>query len=90
MPFSSPSVDPRAVDVAVDEDELTVDLADGRRIVVPLAWFPRLLHANPSERRNWRLIGDGQGIHWPDIDEDISVSGLLRGVTAPDATKRGV
>ncbi len=90
MTSSNPSVDPRAVDVSIDDDELTVDLADGRRVVVPLAWFPRLLHANPSQRGNWRLIGDGQGIHWPDVDEDISVNGLLRGAAAPDATKRAV
>jgi len=76
--------------VSIGEDELTVDLVDGRRVAVPLAWFPRLLHANASQRGNWRLIGDGQGIHWPDIDEDISVNGLLRGAAAPDATRRAV
>jgi hypothetical protein len=90
MISSNPSVDPRAIDVAVSADELTVDLADGRRVTVPLAWFPRLLHADQDQRRNWRLVGDGQGIHWPDVDEDISVSGLLRGAAAPDASKRAV
>jgi len=90
MTSSSPSVDPRAVDVASDDDNLTVDLADGRRVTVPLAWFPRLLHATPGQRRNWRLIGDGQGIHWPDVDEDLAVSGLLRGAAAPEASKRAV
>ena len=90
MSSSGPSVDPRAVDVGVDDDNLTVDLADGRRVTVPLAWFPRLLHASPGERRNWRLIGDGQGIHWPDVDEDLSVSGLLRGAASPEGSKRVV
>jgi len=90
MSSSSPSVDPRAVDVATDEDNLTVDLADGRCLTVPLVWFPRLLHAKPDQRRNWRFIGDGQGIHWPDVDEDLSVSGLLRGTAAPGASKRAV
>jgi hypothetical protein len=87
---SDPSVDPRAVDVALDDDDLTVDLADGRRLTVPLAWFPRLLHADPGQRGNWRLVGDGRGIHWPDVDEDLSVSGLLRGAAAPDASRRAV
>lgn len=90
MSSSSPSVDPRAVDVVTDDDNLMVDLADGRRVTVPLAWFPRLLHAKPEQRSNWRLIGDGQGIHWPDVDEDLSVSGLLRGAAAPEASKRAV
>ena len=90
MTSSIPSVDPRAVDVATDDDNLTVDLADGRRVIVPLAWFPRLLHAKPEQRDNWRLIGDGQGIHWPDVDEDLSVIGLLRGSAAPEAWKRAV
>ncbi len=90
MSSSDPSVDPRAVDVTVDDDELTVGLADGRRVTVPLAWFPRLLHANPEQRRNWRFVGDGQGIHWPDIDEDLSVNGLLRGVAAPEVRKRAI
>jgi len=90
MTSSDPSVDPRAVDVATDEDNLTVDLADGRRLSVPLAWFPRLLHAKPDQRGNWRLIGDGRGIHWSDVDEDLSVAGLLRGAAAPDAHRRAV
>lgn len=90
MTSSNPSVDPRAVDVAINETELTVDLADGRRVAVPLAWFPRLLHAQQDQRENWRLVGDGVGIHWPDIDEDLSVSGLLQGVAAPGQPKRAV
>ncbi len=82
--------DPRAVDVTISEDELTVHLADGRRLTVPLVWFPRLLHGSPEDRRNWRLIGDGRGIHWPDLDEDLSVEGLLKGISAPGASGRAV
>jgi hypothetical protein len=65
--------------VAVTEDTLTVDLVDGRTISVPLGWYPRLLHGAPEERNRWRLIGGGEGIHWPDLDEDISVENLLAG-----------
>ena len=65
--------------VTVDDDALVVDLADARTITVPLAWFPRLEHGTAAERANWRLIGRGVGIHWPDLDEDISVEGLLAG-----------
>jgi hypothetical protein len=61
------------------DDTLSVDLSDGRSISVPIAWFPRLLHSTEQERNNWRLIGKGQGIHWEDIDEDISIEGLLAG-----------
>ena len=70
---------PKAQSVMVTEDTLSVDLSDGRSISVPLAWFPRLLHSTKEERNNWRLIGGGHGIHWGDIDEDISVEGLLAG-----------
>src|SRR5260370_41829736 len=70
---------PRAQRVEVTEDTLTVDLADGRTISVPLAWYPRLLNGKPEERNRWRLIGDGEGIHWPDLDEDLSVESLLTG-----------
>ncbi len=70
---------PSAEMVTITEDTLTVDLSDGRTISVPLAWFPRLLHSTAKERNNWRLIGKGQGIHWEDIDEDISVEGLIAG-----------
>ncbi|OHB67484.1 MAG: hypothetical protein A2Y77_05795, partial [Planctomycetes bacterium RBG_13_62_9] len=69
----------KALDVNITDDTLTVDLADGRTLSVPLAWYPRLLHGTPEERRNWRLIGDGLGIHWPDLDEDIGIDGLLLG-----------
>jgi hypothetical protein len=79
--MSSLAVEPKplARQVNVTDDELTVVLADGRRISAPLAWFPRLLRATPEQRANWELLGDGEGIHWPDADEDLSVSGLLRG-----------
>ena len=65
--------------VVVTDDSLSVELSDGRAISVPLAWFPRLVHATKEERNNWRLIGRGQGIHWEKIDEDISVENLLAG-----------
>lgn len=70
---------PKAERLEVTDDTLMADLSDGRTISVPLAWHPRLVHATPAERRNWRLIGVGLGIHWPDLDEDISVEGLLAG-----------
>ncbi len=69
----------KALEVNVTDDTLTVDLADGRTLSVPLTWYPRLLHGTSEERRNWRLIGNGVGIHWPDLDEDISIEGLLLG-----------
>ena len=72
-------VEPVAVEVDVTDDDLTARLADGRRIVVPLAWYPRLLDGTEAERENCQLIGEGEGIHWPDLDEDISVEGLLAG-----------
>ena len=79
--MSSLAVEPKpfARHVEVTDDELTVVLADGRRISAPLAWFPRLLRATPEQRADWELLGDGEGIHWPSADEDLSVSGLLRG-----------
>lgn len=70
---------PNAVDVHVSDDSLTVDLSDGRTISAPLGWYPRLEHGTPKERSNWRLIGHGQGMHWEDLDEDLSVEGLLLG-----------
>jgi hypothetical protein len=70
---------PLAVNVTVSEDTLSVDLRDGRSLSVPLAWYPRLTYGSPAERGNWRLIGAGEGIHWGDLDEDISVLGLLEG-----------
>lgn len=70
---------PEAMTIATTEDTLTVELSDGRAISVPLAWYPRLGHAMPQERDNWELIGGGRGIHWPDLDEDISIEDLLAG-----------
>ena len=70
---------PFAENVTVSDDTLSVDLSDGRTISVPLAWYPRLSHASSAERKRWRLIGRGLGIHWNDLDEDISVEGLLAG-----------
>jgi len=70
---------PYAVGVSVTANTLTVDLSDGRSISVPLGWYPRLEYASPEELRNWRLIGQGEGIHWKDLDEDISLEGLLSG-----------
>ena len=83
MSSSVVEVTPLAQDVHITEDELVVPLIDGRTISVPLAWFPRLLHATPEQRARFELLGDGEGIHWPEVDEDISVAGLLRGVRAP-------
>ncbi|MCO5352576.1 MAG: DUF2442 domain-containing protein [Bryobacteraceae bacterium] len=74
---------PKAKHVGVTADEILLDLADGRRLAVPVAWFPRLLNATELQRQNFELLGDGIGIHWPDIDEDLSVAGLLRGTRAP-------
>lgn len=74
--------------VKVTADDLIVNLNDGRIVSVPLAWFPRLLHATVAERKKWEIIGDGEGIHWSLIDEDISVAGLLRGIPAPAETTR--
>jgi|SRR5579863_2846598 len=75
--------DERVAEVKVSAEKLTVQLKDGRTIIVPLIWYPRLLHASPKQRRNWRIAGGGYGIHWPDIDEDLSTEGLLRGAPAP-------
>jgi len=73
----------RVRDVRFTEDVLIVALLDGRTISVPLAWYPRLMSATPEQRANWRLAGGGFGIHWPDVDEDLSTKGLLRGAAAP-------
>ena len=70
---------PYAVSVCIDDDTLTIELDDGRTVSVPIAWYPRLLHANKDERANWRFIGKGHGIHWEGVDEDISVEGILAG-----------
>jgi Protein of unknown function (DUF2442) len=77
--MSSLTAEAKAQNVSVTDDTIAVDLSDGRTISVPLAWYPRLLHGTPEERNNWRFIGDKEGIHWPDLDEDISVENLLAG-----------
>ena len=84
------SNDPRIRDVRVTEDEIIARLADGRVISVPLAWSWRLSEATPKQRANLRLIGSGQGVHWPDVDEDISVEGMLHGVPAHRPRSRPV
>ena len=73
-------VNPLAERVEFTADELIVYLVDGRKVSVPITWYPRLAAADDKQRENWELLGDGQGIHWPDIDEDLSVSGILSGV----------
>jgi hypothetical protein len=83
MTTSKPRAGTRVKDVRVTENALIVDLIDGRSISVPLAWYPRLLHATPEQRTNWQIAGAGFGIHWPDIDEDLSTEGLLLGLPAP-------
>lgn len=76
-----------AKNVQVTDDALIVDLHDGRTVSVPLAWFPRLLHGSSAERNKWRLIGDGEGIHWSDLDEDISVESLILGKPSGESQK---
>jgi hypothetical protein len=77
--MSTLTAEARAQNVAVTDDTLSVDLSDGRIISVPLAWYPRLLNGTPEERNNWRFIGAREGIHWPELDEDVSVENLLAG-----------
>ncbi|MGH9651677.1 MAG: DUF2442 domain-containing protein [Terriglobales bacterium] len=77
------AADERVADVAFDDAAISVRLKDGRTITVPLAWYPRLLNATAEQRSNWKLGGGGYGIHWPDLDEDLSTEGLLRGAPAP-------
>lgn len=77
---------PRAQGVECSPAELSVALSDGRTISVPLAWFPRLLKATPEQRQHYELLGDGIGVHWPDVDEDISIIGLLAGKRSVEAT----
>jgi hypothetical protein len=83
MSISAPMADERVADVKFARATLSVTLRDGRTITVPLTWYPRLLNATPSQRKNWRIAGGGYGIHWPDVDEDLSTKGMLRGAPAP-------
>jgi len=78
MSISVVKLDATAVDVTVTDERLIVTLADGRELAAPLVWFPRLSEATEEQRQKWRFIGGGQGIHWPEVDEDISVASLLR------------
>jgi hypothetical protein len=80
------AADERVVNVSFTKNEISVRLRDGRTITVPLVWYPRLLQATVAQRKNWQPCAGGYGIHWPDIDEDLSVEGLLRGAPAPRAT----
>jgi hypothetical protein len=82
------TADERVADVKFTRDSISVSLQDGRTITVPLVWFPRLLKATVAQRKNWRVAGGGYGIHWPEIDEDLSTEGLLRGAPAPKASNR--
>ncbi len=83
MGILASAADERVKNVEVTDDTLSVALMDGRTISVPLAWYPRLLNASKAELQNWQVSGGGYGIHWPDIDEDLSTEGLLRGAPAP-------
>ena len=80
--------EPRAMQVEVTDHELQIILTDGWRVFAPLVWYPRLLHASQEQREKWRLIGEGEGIHWPDVDEDLSVAGVLVGVQSRESPAR--
>ena len=84
------TADERVAGVNFTKDRLSVTLRDGRTITVPLAWYPRLFNANATQRKNWRIAGAGYGIHWPDVDEDLSTEGLLRGAPSPPQTQEKV
>ena len=88
MNTSPVAPDERVADVEITEDTLSVALMDGRTISVPLAWYPRLFNATDTQRQNWQIASGGYGIHWPDIDEDLSTEGLLRGAPAPAPRQR--
>lgn len=85
MNISAKVTDERVLDVRFDDHRLIVDLMDGRTIAVPLSWYPRLASATPEQREHWEKCGGGYGIHWPDVDEDLSTEGLLRGAPAARA-----
>lgn len=82
MSILATAADERIHDARIDDDYLTVELMDGRIISAPLAWYPRLLNATPDQRAHWERAGGGYGLHWPDLDEDLSTEGLLRGAPA--------
>jgi Protein of unknown function (DUF2442) len=87
MTFSVGSGRARAQDVRCTADELVVELTDGRTVITPLAWYPRLLHATKAQRNHWRLLGRGIGINWPDVDEDLSVDGMLAGTPSLESAE---
>ena len=78
---------PHLTDISISEDTLSVDLLDGRSVSIPLEWYPRLLHASSNERENYRFTGNGEGIHWPDLDEDISGEAIVFGIRSQETTK---
>ena len=78
---------PKAIQVSVTDDTLSVDLEDGRTIAVPIGWYPRLVYGRPSERSNFQISGAGYGIHWPDLDEDIGIEGLLLGKPSTESAE---
>lgn len=84
MAISASRADERVANVTFIADSLSVSLKDGRTITVPLSWYPRLLRATQEQRNHWKIAGAGYGIHWPDLDEDLSTEGLLRGAPAPE------
>jgi hypothetical protein len=86
MNFLASVADERVLGVEFGDDTLSVSLRDGRTITVPLAWYPRLMNATAAQRKNWKVAGGGYGLHWPDLDEDLSTEGLLRGAPAPKAS----
>jgi hypothetical protein len=86
MSFSASVADERVLGVEFSDDAFSVSLRDGRIITVPLVWYPRLLNASGAQRLNWKIAGGGYGLHWPDLDEDLSTEGLLRGAPAPRAS----
>jgi len=88
MGILAPNADERVQSVEFTPNTLSVDLHDGRTIIVPLVWYPRLLHATEEQRRNWHVCGGGYGIHWPDLDEDLSTEGLLRGAPSPEYRRK--
>jgi hypothetical protein len=85
MSISAVRLDARITDLRCSDSELEVFLRDGRRFAVPLAWYPRLLKATPVQRAHWEPSAAGHGVHWPDIDEDLSIEGIMRGSPAPGA-----
>ena len=90
MGILAASADERVKDVQVTEDVLCVSLMDGRSVTVPLAWYPRLFNATAEERADWKVSGGGYGIHWPQVDEDLHVEGILRGIPSVEFSKSGM